>query len=422
MNGRDGAAKTRPLRRVLILADESANWKVAGLTQLDRLALTLQEFAEADALPRRLEVCVYWRSDIAPQDRRLPGDPRLRYLELNDKAAAFLREDEPIDLVLSTHVFLFRESVGPLLAGVPAPAHGGAMDGDAWQNLDRRLHSDLAAVASRKATPPPWRVLAARDEIPACERAFLRGNGKSQDGLVSRHLNRRVSRFISRGLLKLPLTPSTWSLLIFVLPILAAWEFTRGSYAGFVIGAAIFQLYSILDGCDGEIARAKFMQTEFGRRLDSFLDLIGNMLLALSLGLGLARHSAALRVDDWFYLTEGIATAILIATSEGIVFIRRSRGENVPSTVVGRWNGALYQRHHEFLERSGILFLGDKFAWWLVQLTKRDMAMLGFLILAIVAWPAGILHLQFLVAGLSSALAGNAFLRQPAPALAPEAS
>src|SRR6187200_3337302 len=94
MNGRDGSTKTRPLRRVLILADESANWKVAGLTQLDRLALTLQEFAEADALPRRLEVCVYWKSDIAPHGRRLPGDPRLRYLELNDKAEAFLREDD----------------------------------------------------------------------------------------------------------------------------------------------------------------------------------------------------------------------------------------------------------------------------------------------------------------------------------------
>jgi hypothetical protein len=118
---------------------------------------------------------------------------------------------------------------------------------------------------------------------------------------------------------------------------------------------------------------------------------------------------------------KALSTAILIVTSEGIVFARRTRGEANPLPSA-RWNGALYQRHHEFFGRSGILFLGEGVAWWLIQLTKRDMAMVGFLLLAIAAWPAGILHLQFIVAGIASALAGNAFLRQPAPALAPEAS
>ena len=33
------------LRRVLILADESAEWMVAGLRQLERLALSVDEFA-----------------------------------------------------------------------------------------------------------------------------------------------------------------------------------------------------------------------------------------------------------------------------------------------------------------------------------------------------------------------------------------
>ncbi|MDQ3119416.1 MAG: hypothetical protein M3Q89_07605, partial [Verrucomicrobiota bacterium] len=101
-------------------------------------------------------------------------------------------------------------------------------------------------------------------------------------------------------------------------------------------------------------------------------------------------------------------------------FARRTRKENT-ATAPTRWNGALYQRHHEFFERSGILFFGERFAWWLVQLTKRDMAMLAFLLLAAVRWPECILHLLLLVSGISSALAGNAFLRQPAPALPQEA-
>jgi phosphatidylglycerophosphate synthase len=222
---------------------------------------------------------------------------------------------------------------------------------------------------------------------------------------------------LSRWLLKLPLAPNTWSLLIFSLPICASIFLCRGTYWGFLIGCAIFQLYSILDGCDGEIARAKFLQTEFGRRLDSICDLAGNMLFALCLGIGLARSAPHL---NWFYLVEGIAAAALTITSEGIVFLRRSRAESAPSA--GRFHGALYQRHHEFFERSGILFIGENFAWWLVQLTKRDMAMLAFLLLAAVGLPAWNLHLLFVVGAISSALAGNAFLRQPAPAVPQEAS
>ena len=33
--------------RVVILSDESANWQIAGLRQLDRLVLELDEFAKA---------------------------------------------------------------------------------------------------------------------------------------------------------------------------------------------------------------------------------------------------------------------------------------------------------------------------------------------------------------------------------------
>ena len=34
------------LNRVVILSDESANWQIAGLRQLDRLVLELDEFAK----------------------------------------------------------------------------------------------------------------------------------------------------------------------------------------------------------------------------------------------------------------------------------------------------------------------------------------------------------------------------------------
>lgn len=401
----------RSLRRVLIFANHSADWRVAGLRQLDRLALSLQEFADTRG---PMEVCISWdepahaRAKSSPEMASLPA---LTFVAVED----FMHDDREIDLVVTTHLFLHRESLSQLLAEIPATARSGELS---WKEQANKANAVLRIAGNVR---PTWRYLANEKEIPACERAFLRGHGKSQDGLVSRHLNRRVSRAVSRRLLKLPITPNAWSVLIFALPLIASLVFLRGSYGAFVIGCVIFQLYSMLDGCDGEIARAKFLQTEFGRRLDSFLDLMGNLLLALCLGIGLSRQAHGAAFFNWFYAAEGVAAAILIALSEGIVFVRRSRTPAAALTAT-KWNGMLYRRHHEFLERSGILLLGERFAFWLVQLTKRDMAMLAFVILALVGWPQGILHLLFAVAGISSILAGNAYLR-PVPArLAPEAS
>ena len=61
--------------------------------------------------------------------------------------------------------------------------------------------------------------------------------------------------------------------------------------------------------------------------------------------------------------------------------------------------GALYPRHRELVERSGMLFFGEKFASWLIQLTKRDVAMLFFVFLAALGHPAWILHLLLAVDG-----------------------
>src|SRR5205809_7152241 len=80
---------------------------------------------------------------------------------------------------------------------------------------------------------------------------------KPQDGFVSRFLNRPISRRITRFLLKLPVHPDAWTLSIFILPLLCRFFLLRRHYGSIVIGAALFQLYSILDCCDGEIARAK---------------------------------------------------------------------------------------------------------------------------------------------------------------------
>jgi uncharacterized Tic20 family protein len=60
---------------------------------------------------------------------------------------------------------------------------------------------------------------------------------------------------------------------------------------------------------------------------------------------------------------------------------------------------------------SGLLNLGERFVWWLFQLTKRDMAVVIFLMLALVGLANWILLLWIIVAGASLVLSVFAAIR-----------
>jgi hypothetical protein len=218
---------------------------------------------------------------------------------------------------------------------------------------------------------------------------------KPQDGFISRFLNRPISRRITHLLLKLPIHPNAWTIAIFVLPLIAGVFLVRGDYVSVVIGAALFQLFSILDGCDGEIARAKSLESKFGERLDTSCDFLSSLVYVLALGMGLCRSA------------EGIICAALITANEW--FLRG--GKNKVPVVSSTLHESFYARHHGMIERSGLLNLGERFAWWLFQLTKRDMAVFVFFILALLGLADWILHLWTTAAAVSLVLSAIAAIR-----------
>jgi phosphatidylglycerophosphate synthase len=190
--------------------------------------------------------------------------------------------------------------------------------------------------------------------------------------------------------------------LIVLIPIVAALILLQGTYWSFFWGLLLFQIFSVLDGCDGEIARAKFLESESGRRLDDLFDILSNVLLVVGLGFGLSRRASLTGHSGWLYAVEGLVTAALIGTNEFYLATFRPAADEGKSESLG---GALYPRHRELVERSGILRLGEKFAHLLIQLTKRDVAVLFFVLLAAIGLPALILHLLFIVTAASLVLA-----------------
>lgn len=132
------------------------------------------------------------------------------------------------------------------------------------------------------------------------EADILRSTGKAGDGPVSRHLNRPVSRAISRLLLRLPfIRPHHATLFSAGVALLMLWALL--SPGGLLIGALLFHAASILDGVDGEIARATFRSSRAGAILDSIVDVATTLifLAGLTLHLGRAGHAEAYPIAAW---------------------------------------------------------------------------------------------------------------------------
>lgn len=122
------------------------------------------------------------------------------------------------------------------------------------------------------------------------EKAFKKAEGKllatlekPSDGPISRYLNRPLSIRISKYLVKTNISPNFISFLSFILCCIGAFFFFLGEYPYLLLGAIIAQAASIVDGCDGEIARLKFQETEFGAWFDAVLDRYADAFLLFGL-------------------------------------------------------------------------------------------------------------------------------------------
>jgi CDP-L-myo-inositol myo-inositolphosphotransferase len=133
-------------------------------------------------------------------------------------------------------------------------------------------------------TGMPWLDVDTPEALREAERRLMREQGrKTRDGPVARHLNRPVSRWLSRYLVRTTVTPNQVSLASWILSCVAAGLMALGGYPALAAGGVLAQLASIIDGCDGEIARLKYSQSKFGGWFDAVLDRYADAFLLFGL-------------------------------------------------------------------------------------------------------------------------------------------
>ncbi|USS40123.1 NTP transferase domain-containing protein [Thermococcus aggregans] len=128
-----------------------------------------------------------------------------------------------------------------------------------------------------------WMDIDTPEDIKKAKKFLIKNAVKgSGDGIVSRYLNRKISTKISEILVDY-VEPIHMTILSFVVGIVAAVV----AFFSPSLGGVLYQLNSILDGVDGEIARAAMKTSKFGGYFDSILDRYIDFFVLLALALHL---------------------------------------------------------------------------------------------------------------------------------------
>ncbi len=109
-------------------------------------------------------------------------------------------------------------------------------------------------------------------------------------GLVAKYLNRPISIRLSYLLLDTKVTPNQTTIFAFLVGAVGVVFVFLGGYQNTIIGTALMQANSVIDGIDGELARIRHQNSEYGAYLDSVCDEILNAALMIGVGYNLSTY------------------------------------------------------------------------------------------------------------------------------------
>lgn len=191
-------------------------------------------------------------------------------------------------------------------------------------------------------------------QVRSAEDALYASLRKAHDGLISRAINRTISLRVTRLLALTGLRPNQVSVGILSFGVAAAFLAAYGTPVTLALAGMAFNLQSILDGCDGELARLTFRGSRTGEWIDTLGDDFTNYgyFAGASWGLYRAGLGTLPLVVGAVGLTAGLTASLieyryLLAIGSGdllkypIGFGHDARGAHHGATGLKRLLGAL---------------------------------------------------------------------------------
>ncbi|HET6582067.1 MAG TPA: CDP-alcohol phosphatidyltransferase family protein [Nannocystaceae bacterium] len=224
-----------------------------------------------------------------------------------------------------------------------------------------------------------WHPVRSPVECKQAERVLVRSLRKSVDGVISRHVNRRFSLAATRLLMNTAVRPNhvtAFSLFVSIMAAVVAAMATALEPGWFVLGAVLWQLASMLDGIDGELARLKFQGSRLGEWFDTLTDDVGRFVYFIGAGIGLAAMTGQ---TIWLQISVvGVVLQLSVALNLYRKLIKTGSGSHYAlaweTKPKDTWTSRLYHRIEFMSRRDYYVFV------WMV-LAMVDLAQVGLVIM-----------------------------------------
>jgi phosphatidylglycerophosphate synthase len=246
------------------------------------------------------------------------------------------------------------------------------------------LEAELSAGTSRDrpAAPLAWQAVRSAQDAKTAQQMLFRSLVKPADGWISIHLNRPISMSVTRLVVNLPVHPNHFSILVFAISMLGCAAIAWGDHYWMpIVGAFLIQWGSILDGCDGELARVRYQGSLLGAWLDNAGDDLTTVFYSIAIAANLTRfdHSAL-----WTWA--GAATAMMALVAIAVSY----------TYIISIGSGCV-QDFPSQIERASVASTPLRKLWgFLAYLSKRDTMDVLFLCLTVLGLLEVIATLFFL--------------------------
>jgi len=216
------------------------------------------------------------------------------------------------------------------------------------------------SVVSKSVAEEKWQCVLSEQQRLSAEEKLNGWLVKPTDGIFAR-MNRKLSIPISRQIISFPITPNMVSLFTLGVSFAAGAFLALGGYWNMLTGAVLGWLSSVLDGCDGEVARLKLQESDFGCWLETMCDNLYYVFIFAGLTIGLVRTTGNRSYLLWGGLLLFGALASFLTTG----LQRQQLASGRPEQYLALWhkkadsrssNPFLYLgRHTEFIIRRCFL-------------------------------------------------------------------
>jgi len=220
---------------------------------------------------------------------------------------------------------------------------------------------EAPAVPSRSL---PYLLNGGKESAATAEALLVAAQAKAtsdRDGVITRVVDRRLSRQVSPWLARWGVRPNWITLSGTLIGLLGAWLLAQGNYRSHLLGAALFLSAVVIDGVDGEVARLTLSETSFGHYLDVVTDNLVHAAVFIGMAVGLSRATHDVR---YLYVLMVMLGGVGLCGLSVYLVLQKTEAlgpELQPQAT--RWLSWLANRDFAYL--VFLLALIDRLAWFL---------------------------------------------------------